>query len=123
MSTISGKIVIGVTLGTAGYTSPLTITSTGYIDSFIGSYNGVYATYANPVVINHGRVSTATRSGIEFTDGGSVYNGGNTTLGPALITGFAGGVYMYGAAGTVTNAALIVGQNGVGIRLAAGGTV
>jgi hypothetical protein len=56
MSTISGTVTTGVTLGQAGYTSPLTITANGYVEN-TGTGATVFAsgTYANPTVVNMAR--------------------------------------------------------------------
>jgi hypothetical protein len=104
VSTISTTITNGVTLGQAGYTSPLTITAKGFVSNSASGSAAVYAasTYANADIRNLGTIiDTGTGgNGIFFGDGGSVGNSG-------LIEG-AFGVHGVGPSATVTNSGTIL---------------
>src|SRR5437763_10370 len=118
MSTITRTVTNGVTLGQAGYTSPLKIAGGGTVSNSTGAAVYASSTYANPVVVNHGTIiDTAGFDAVELKDGGSVAN-------TALIQGYTG-VDISGAAGTVTNSGTITGTGllGFGVRLGAGGSV
>lgn len=121
MSTITGMVTNGVTLGQAGYTSPLKITGGGAVSNSAGA--AVYASgiYANVAVVNQGTIiDTAGFDAVELKDGGSVNNKSKG----ALIQGNTG-VDISGAAGTVTNAGTIAGTGHYsgGVLLGAGGYV
>jgi hypothetical protein len=99
-STISNLVTISVTLGSGTYTSPLTITSVGYIDPFAGGSfgaTGLVATIAGGSVLNQGTVSGA--------------GGEGNFINPGVTTN-AGGIGVELANGSLTNAGLIVGGNG-----------
>ncbi len=118
MSTITGTVTNGVTLGQAGYTSPLKITGGGTVSNSTGAAVYASGTYANPVVVNHGTIiDTAGFDAVELKGGGSVAN-------TALIQGYTG-VDIFGAVATVTNSGTITGtgQLGFGVFLGAGGSV
>jgi hypothetical protein len=121
MSTITGTINNGITLGQAGFTSPLKISHSGVVSNSTGV--AVYApgTYTNPSVANQGTIiDTGGFEAVELKDGGSVANDGKG----ALIQGYSG-VDISGAAGAVSNSGTIVGTGtyGGGVVLYAGGVV
>lgn len=123
MSTITGTVTVGVTLGQAGYTSPLTIATNGNVLNSTGAAIYASGSYANAVVVNSGMI-TGTY-GIEFYGAGSIVNTGTITgnkTGVGLGAGgaldnMAGliqghfGVVFYGA-GTIINSATISGTGG-----------
>jgi hypothetical protein len=86
MSTVSHTITHGVTLGSAGYTSPLTITAGGYIKDGHGSSDAVDASYP-AVVVNYGSIVGGKRlgTGVYLYAGGTVTNETG-----ALIQGYIG---------------------------------
>ena len=121
VSTITGTVSNGITLGQAGYTSPLRITPTGVVSNSSGAAVYASGTYANPSIINQGTIrATDGFDAIKLKDGGSV---ANNTKG-ALIQGYTG-VDISGAAGVVTNSGTIAGTGtyGGGVLLEAGGSV
>ena len=121
MSTITGTITNGVTLGQAGHTSPLIITGSGTVSNGTGAAVYASGTYANPIIVNHGTIiDTGGFDAVELKDGGSVVN----TVKGALIQGH-NGIDIFGAAGSVTNAGTIAGTGyfDVGVSLFAGGCV
>lgn len=121
MSTISGTITHGITLGQAGYTSPLRITRTGTVSTSAGVAVYASGTYPDPSIINQGSViATGGFDAIELKDGGSV---GNNSRG-ALIQGYTG-IDVSGRPGTVTNSGTIEGTGayGGGVVFEAGGSV
>src|SRR5580698_3381161 len=79
MSTISSTISHGVTIGTSGYSSPLTITAAGYVGNNSGDaiYSGSVAT-----VVNAGHISGNEPDGfgVNLTGGGSVTNQSGGTI-------------------------------------------
>src|SRR6185437_9994761 len=120
MSTIGTTVTQGITLGSAGYYSPLTITLGGAVvpggtaDAIYGS-SGAAGTVTNAGSI----VAAGTHTGIDLKGGGTVVNSG-------AIYGGADGVYVTGSAfsgaGTVTNTGTIA-SGGAGISLTNGGLV
>jgi hypothetical protein len=56
-STLSDTITVGITLGSAAYPSPLTITSTGAITPAAYGVAGVYAAISAGYVLNQGSVT------------------------------------------------------------------
>src|ERR1700720_2784616 len=99
MSTITGTVTNGITLGQAGFTSPLRITPTGVVSNSSGAAVYASGTYANPSIVNQGTIiDTGPFDAVELKDGGSVANNGKG----ALIQGYTG-VDISGAAGAVTN--------------------
>jgi len=120
MSTIGTTVTQGITLGSAGYYSPLTITSGGAVVSG-GTADAIYGPSGGAgTVINAGSVvATGTHTGIDLKGGGTVANSG-------YVYGGMAGVYVTGAAfsgaGTVTNTATIV-SGGAGVSLTNGGIV
>jgi len=121
MSTITGTVTNGITLGQAGFTSPLKITHTGTVSNSTGAAVYASAAYANPIVVNQGTVmDTGPFEAVELKDGGGVANIGKG----ALIQGYSG-VDISGAAGVVINSGTIAGTGtyGGGVLLDAGGGV
>jgi hypothetical protein len=121
MSTIGNTITHGVTLANTGtYTSPLTITATGYIEN-TGTGDAIFGPNSQAwTVVNYGRVAvnlgTFGQGGIDLKDGGLVANSGTITA-----PGF--GVLIAGAAGTVTNSGTIKSGDRSGVYLSVGGSV
>ncbi|HEY4171617.1 MAG TPA: Hint domain-containing protein [Rhodopila sp.] len=113
MSTISGTITHGITLGAPNYGSPLTITSAGAISS---SGSGILGTYAGTLV-NAGSVY-GHQTGIELDDGGSVTNQFGGT-----ISSYFDGILVTAGYATVVNAGLISGRESLGVDLVAGGNL
>jgi hypothetical protein len=100
-STISGKVTTTVTLGSASYPSPLTITGSGDIAVSAPSATGIDAPAGSGIVINDGTVTGG--AAIEASDG-------------------SGGVGVYLATGAaLTNQGTITGGAGHPGRLGAGG--
>src|SRR5262249_21139977 len=111
-------IANGITLGTSGsYASPLTITSTGAVETTTGNaINGDSSLVGS--VFNSGIVSTQTMgAGIRLAGGGYIGN-----LSGGQIIGAFEGVYISGTLGTVANTSTIIG-NGEAVRLGNGGLV
>jgi hypothetical protein len=71
MSTIGSKISHGITIGTDGYASPLTITAAGYVgnDGGIAIYSDSAATVVNAGTI---RGNASSGIGVNLAVGGSV---------------------------------------------------
>ncbi|MFI4948480.1 MAG: hypothetical protein ACHQC9_06745, partial [Alphaproteobacteria bacterium] len=119
---IANTITQGITLSNSGtYASPLTITSTGYIDN-TGTGSGIYGPNNSAwTVVNQGTVTATAGDGVDLALGGSVDNAGTG----GLIQGY-GGIVIKGAAGTVTNSATIIGTgtttSAAGVYLSAGGS-
>ena len=108
MSTITTKISHGVTLGSGGYTSPLTITNTGGISNTgVALYSASGGT-----VVNSGTVSSTTtyavKGGVNLT---------MTNASGGLVTGYLAGVWA--AAATLVNRGTIqeTGNGGSGVYL------
>ena len=116
---LSGTYASGVTLDSAGYANPITVTGT--IDvSQIGS-GGIALNGAAPVawtVDNQGliEISGTLNDAVRLGAGGAMSNTGT-------IIGSGNGVNVLAQAGSVTNAGAIIGTSGAGALLAAGGTV
>ncbi len=111
-STISTKVTIGVTLGAAGYASPLTITSTGAIDPTADGVTGIYAAVHAGTVLNQGTIT----GGYGLTSGaGAEINGSTITNDGAIIGGASGQVdYLRGGDGVyIRSGALINNVGGV----------
>lgn len=117
MSTIGTIHNGGITLG-ATYISPLTITSSGAVETTTG--DGIVGNAAGDTVFNDGTVQGGNHA-IIFTAGGYI-NNGTGGFNTALITGGLYGVYISGAAGTVTNSGTIFGSAN-GVNLEKGGIV
>ncbi len=120
MGTISNTISSGITLGVGTYTSPLTVTSTGYVDN-TGTGDGILGPNSQAwAVYNYGRIvaTDALSDAVDFGAGGTVANTGT-------IRGVSNGVDIEGAAGTVTNSGMIAGTGaaGHGVYLLGGGSV
>jgi hypothetical protein len=80
-STIGTIVSEGVTLGTPGYYSPLTITNTGAVDSGT-AYSAIYGPSGNVwSVANYGLVEAGGGSaiGINLQSSGTVANSGTVT--------------------------------------------
>lgn len=121
MSTIKGTVSNGITLGHAGYTSPLRITNTGTVSNSSGAAIYASGVYANPSITNQGSIiGTGDFDAIQLKDGATVANNGAG----ALIQGYTG-IDISGAAGAVTNSGTIngTGTYGGGILLEEGGSV
>jgi hypothetical protein len=131
-STISSKVTISVTLGSAAYPSPLTITPAGFIDPSAGGFDGatgLVATIAVGAVLNQGTIaggvggtlSTVANNGgigVDLT-GGSLSNTGDILGGgagyfslEAGVSGVYGGTGIVVASGSVTNSGTILGGAG-----------
>ena len=120
MSTITGTVTSGVTLGQAGITSPLKINAGATVSNSTGPAIYASGSYANAVVVNHGAIiDTAGFDAVELKDGGSIGNTG-------LIQGY-NGISISDAAGKVTNSGTIAGTGtglgASGVYLGAGGSV
>jgi hypothetical protein len=121
MSIITGTVTNGITLGQAGFTSPLIVTHTGTVSNGTGAAVYTSGTYRDPIVLNQGVISdTGAFAAVALNDGGIVANSGNG----AVIQGYTG-IYVSGAVGVVTNSGTIAGTGtfGGGIILSAGGSV
>ncbi len=140
--TISNHVTISVTLGSAAYPNPLTITQAGLVDpgasGFYGA-TGVVATIAAGAILNQGTiagalgatVSASGHSGGTGVDlvGGSLTNTGNILGGlggynPDAFTSIAsGGFGIVVASGSVTNDGTILGGDGGNATLSNAGGV
>jgi len=121
MTTITGTVTSGITLGQAGYTSPLRIKHSGTVSNSGGAAVYASGTYTNPSIVNQGSVIAAgVFDAIELKDGGNVANNGKD----ALIQGYTG-IDISGGAGAVTNSGTIAatGTYGGGVLLEGGGSV
>jgi hypothetical protein len=94
-STLSDTITVGITLGSAAYPSPLTITSTGAITPSAYGVTGVYAAIGAGYLLNQG----------------SVTGGFGQTGSPASMGG-AGGPGVDLASSSLTNGGLLTGGGG-----------
>jgi hypothetical protein len=143
-TTISGTITSTVTLGTDGYSSPLTITPTGAITPTAPSATAlvVPASVADAIVLNQGNIVGSAGAlgkqggtGVQFASRGELTNTGNISGGAGGFLGSsswgAGGVGVNIAAGsTVTNSGTVTGglgrgaaAGGASVNLASGGTL
>ena len=124
-TTISSRITKTVTLGSGGYTSPLTISSAGTIDPTAGGATGLYVPsgltgviIVNDGVIDGGAGATSGAGGIAV----SLKSAATLTNGDAIIgghggisgtMGLAGGIGIYAlAADSITNTGVIEGGSG-----------
>lgn len=113
MSTINGTINNGIEFG-IDYLSPLTITSSGYVNAGTSGLNGaaVYAAAAASLyLLNQGRIKgTGTVVGVDdgATNGFSINNTGTITAG-------ANGIFL-AHSGPVTNSGTIISTGSYGIR-------
>ena len=135
-STISSTVILGVTIGSGAYTSPLTITSTGTIAPTSGSsalysdYKGVYnpqtSSYPGGIASNEGvitGVSNATQYG--YGGAGADFIGGTLTNAGSIVggSGFFGGGGVQLKSVTFVNSGVVSagqGQNGDGVFLYGG---
>jgi fibronectin-binding autotransporter adhesin len=133
-STISSKITHGITLGSGGYNSPLTVTSSGGIKGGPTGADGVYSSLSSGAIYNsgviHGGAAVNFRSlagaGVSITGGVSLINAGRITggyggygagvvttsyvdnLNSGVITGGSGGHDRNGSDGVVLNGGTLV---------------
>jgi len=116
IDSISTVHASGITLTSAVYGNPLTITDTGTVS---GAAIGIYSP-TDWTVVNQGEVS-ATGQGIVLIEGGSLTNGSH-----GLVTGANSAVVAYGGA-TIENAGTLSGgivfYDGGSITNAAGGYI
>ncbi len=113
-STISGKVTNTVTLGSASYPSPLTVTGIGNVTISFYSGTGIYGPASSGTLINDGTVTGGVGSIA------SNFFGGTGGTGVRLLSGTTGtnsGTITGGAGGYSTQDA---GAGGVGVYLAAG---
>jgi hypothetical protein len=127
-STIVGSIQTGITLGSGGYASPLTITSTGNVGPTAFGANGVYGSSSTEIVINDGVVAGALGgkygfSGVAGTGidllGGTLTNHGSIIGGKGSVAG--AGISL-AAAAYADNLGNIVGGNGYSSNYSHGGS-
>jgi hypothetical protein len=130
-SIISKHINKTVTLGSAGYTGPLTISSSGTIDPTAGGATGLYvpASVTNATILNNGEIfgaaaasggnggiavllnAVATLSNGDIIEGG--YGGNTGKKGHGLQGGI--GIAAFAAdTGSITNTGLVIGGGGGG---------
>lgn len=112
MSMISGTITNGIELGGGGYASPLTITSTGYVNNNTSAFpsmleSTVYLAVNGATLVNQGRIAA---------NGG--YVGVFGQVGDAATINNQGAIYgFYGVylnhAGQITNSGTITGIDGI----------
>jgi hypothetical protein len=119
-STINGKVTTTVTLGSASYPSPVTVTGSG--DIVVSAYGaiGVYGSPGSGVLVNAGAITggagSTTNGSVDSNGGAGVYLlGGDTAINNGAITGGAGGGVGRGGAGvsldggTLSNSGSITG--------------
>src|SRR5579859_4893116 len=98
-SQIGATITTGITLTSAAYSNPVTITTTA---SIIGSSRGAAVSAAATWTIdNCGQIYSARNAGIALSAGGMVSNASSGTINAYS------GVSIGGASGTVVNAGVI----------------
>jgi hypothetical protein len=124
-STINTKITHGVTLGSPGYLSPLTITSAGDIAPSAAGATALFATLVSGYVLNQGMIASGT--GGTGSDGGVGAAGGTGGIGVDLTAGTLtnDGAIASGAGGTGGTGGLfdpggMGGAGGIGVDLAGG---
>jgi hypothetical protein len=110
-SLISGTITTGVTLTSAAYTNPVTISSTA---DLVG--HGISAATAWTVV-NHGRISAAHATGVVLSAGGAVTNAVGATMAAY------GGILAVKGAAAVLNQGVMVAYGRAAVSLRMGGSV
>ena len=93
-STINKTITVGVTLGSTGYASPLTITAVGEIAPIAAGVVALYADLTAGRVLNHGHITGGGGSAGTYTSGSNFGLGG---------AGGGGGKAVYLKAGSLTN--------------------
>jgi hypothetical protein len=112
---ITGTIITGVSLSSALYDNPVTVTNTARVS---GSVYGIYAATGwaieNAGTIT-GTTNAATDGGVSLGDGGSVTNAVGGSIG-----GGNDGVRIVGATGTVDNSGAITGTYNAGVYLNSG---
>jgi hypothetical protein len=124
ISQISGTITTGVTLTSAAYANPVTVTATGSVS---GASDGT-ALYAatNWIIYNFGSIAGNGGAGIVLEDGGTVGNESGGSISGAYVQNSRydqwSGIDISGASGAVDNSGTISGGHD-GVDLAAGGTV
>jgi hypothetical protein len=107
-SIISGKVTNSVTLGSAGYPSPLTVAATGDVAVSANAGIGIYGPASSGTLINDGTVAGGAGSASSSAGGG-----GGGTGGTGTTYGGDGGSAGYLAAGAVlTNQSTIAGGGG-----------
>lgn len=111
ISQITGTIKTGVTLTSAVYANPVTITSTG---SLLG--RGISAA-TNWTITNQGHISAPRGTGVILSAGGAMTNASG-----GVIAAY-GGIFVKGAAGTVVNGGQLVAYGHAGVNLRSGGSV
>jgi len=126
-STLSDTITFGITLGSAAYPSPLTITQTGAIAPSANAATGLYATISAGYVLNRGSVTggigqTGSAAANGATGGFGVDLASGSLTNDGLLTGGGGGT---GGAGYVDSLAAVVpggngGTGGAGVDLTGG---
>ncbi len=118
---LSGTYGSSITLNSAAYTNPITVTGT--IDISDGSVGGIALRGSSPVawtVDNQGliEISGTGSNAVRLDAGGAIDNAA-----ASKIIGNADGIDVLAAAGNVTNAGAIIGVDGTGVLLAGGGTL
>ena len=118
-STITTTLSHGISLGSAAYSSPLTITSTGAVDPTSIAAGETAAVYGDGIVVNDGTILGGSGVGAASLTGISLF-GGITNNG--LI---GGGIYI-ASYSSITNFGTISGfatnGSGVSVSIDAGGT-
>jgi hypothetical protein len=124
MTLAHDPITTTVTLGTASYPSPLTVTATGVVAPTAAGATGVYSDLTGNSLTNFGSIQGGAGIGgtgglgVNFKAAGTLTNGGGITGGTGAAT-FVGGAGVDLAAGTLTNTGHISG--GIGGSGATGG--
>jgi hypothetical protein len=105
MSTVTGTIGHGITLGPPSYDSPLTVTSTGAISNN-GVGSAIYGTTGT--VVNAGKLTATGASIFGHYDGIEIYGDGNVDN-SGIIVAASNGISVYGV-GSVTNSNTVSAQ-------------